>query len=82
MSPPMDGNTVLRTGRAVGRMVRNMKLDRVVIGKDTRISGDMLESALAAGVASTGVHVELAGVIPTPGVAYLAGCLAGVGAGW
>lgn len=79
--PPMDGNTVLRTGRAVGRMVRNMKLDRVVIGKDTRISGDMLESALAAGVASTGVHVELAGVIPTPGVAYLAGCLAGVGAG-
>jgi phosphoglucosamine mutase len=58
-----------------------MELDRVVIGKDTRISGDMLESALAAGVASTGIHVGLAGVIPTPGVACLAGCLAGVGAG-
>jgi phosphoglucosamine mutase len=52
-----------------------------VIGKDTRISGDMLEASLAAGVASAGVAAGLIGVIPTPGVAYLAACLKGVGAG-
>lgn len=44
---------------------------KVLIGKDTRISGDMLESALAAGLCSVGADVELIGVIPTPGVAHL-----------
>lgn len=44
---------------------------RVMVGRDTRISGPMLEGALTAGVASTGVDVCLAGVVPTPGVAYL-----------
>lgn len=44
---------------------------RFIIGKDTRISGDMLESALAAGLCSVGADVELLGVIPTPAVAYL-----------
>ncbi len=44
---------------------------RILIGKDTRISGDMLESALAAGLCSVGADVELLGVIPTPAVAYL-----------
>ncbi len=53
----------------------------MIIGKDTRISGDMLESALAAGVASTGIDVLLAGIIPTPGVAYLCSVLKGAGAG-
>lgn len=44
---------------------------RILIGKDTRISGDMLESALAAGLCSVGADVELLGVVPTPAVAYL-----------
>lgn len=44
---------------------------RVLIGRDTRISGTMVEAALAAGLCASGVNVELAGVIPTPGVAYL-----------
>lgn len=53
----------------------------MVIGKDTRISGDMLEASLIAGICSTGVHVYQAGVIPTPGVAVLTrmlNCMAGV----
>lgn len=44
---------------------------RILVGKDTRISGDMLEAALVAGICSTGADVLLAGIIPTPGVAYL-----------
>jgi phosphoglucosamine mutase len=77
----MDGDTALRIGRAVGRMVRDMGEARVVIGKDTRISGDMLEAAVAAGVASAGVAAGLIGVIPTPGVAWLTRCLEKAGAG-
>ena len=45
--------------------------DRVVIGRDTRRSGPLLEAALAAGFAAAGVDVELLGVVPTPAVAYL-----------
>ena len=45
---------------------------RIFVGKDTRISCDMLECALIAGMLSVGAHVELLGVIPTPAVAYLA----------
>ena len=54
---------------------------KVVVGKDTRISGDMLEAALIAGICSVGADVIRAGVIPTPGIAYLTrhyGCDAGV----
>ncbi|MBQ3008865.1 MAG: phosphoglucosamine mutase, partial [Oscillospiraceae bacterium] len=53
----------------------------VLIGKDTRISGDMLETALSAGLCSVGADVKLAGVVPTPAIAYLVkkyGCDAGV----
>ena len=53
----------------------------IIIGKDTRISGDMLEAALIAGICSVGADVIRAGVIPTPGLAYLTrnyGCDAGV----
>ena len=46
---------------------------RILIGKDTRQSGDMLEAALTAGLCSVGADVELLGVIPTPAVAYLVG---------
>lgn len=56
--------TVL-TGKLTGHRAK------VVIGKDTRISGDMLEGALIAGLCSVGVDVELLGVVPTPAVAYL-----------
>ncbi|NLM37110.1 MAG: phosphoglucosamine mutase [Firmicutes bacterium] len=44
---------------------------RLLVGRDTRVSGEMLEAALVAGITSTGVQVELLGVLPTPGVAYL-----------
>lgn len=68
---PINCQVALLTGKAVGIFVSENGFDSVIIGKDTRQSGDMLESALAAGVASTGIDVKLAGVIPTPGVAFL-----------
>jgi phosphoglucosamine mutase len=78
---PITCEIALKTGEAVGVLVHKTGQKTVVIGKDTRESGDMLESALAAGIASVGVDVLLAGVIPTPGVAYLSTCFEGVGAG-
>ena len=69
---PITPDFVLRLGHAVGQVLRRTS-DRptVLIGKDTRISGYMLESALEAGFASAGVDVLLTGPLPTPGVAYL-----------
>ena len=69
---PITPDFMLRLGHAVGRVLRK-ELDRpsVLIGKDTRISGYMLESSLEAGFASAGVNVLLTGPLPTPGVAYL-----------
>ncbi len=52
-------------------LARNHQRPKIIIGKDTRLSGDMLESALAAGICSVGADVIRLGVIPTPGVAYL-----------
>ncbi|MBU0972733.1 MAG: phosphoglucosamine mutase [Proteobacteria bacterium] len=78
---PITCEVALKTGRAVGLLAVETGYGAVVIGKDPRISGDMLESALAAGIASVGVDALLAGVIPTPGVAYLSSLLDGVGAG-
>ncbi|MEW5952160.1 MAG: phosphoglucosamine mutase [Bacillota bacterium] len=64
--------TALRLGRAGGAVLSKSKAgSRVIIGKDTRKSCDMLEAALAAGLCSAGVDVLLAGVLPTPGVACL-----------
>jgi len=57
-------------GYVLGKEVKGRK-PSVLIGKDTRISGDMLEQAMAAGLLSMGCDVRLAGVLPTPGVAYL-----------
>ena len=70
--PPITPDFVLRLGHAVGRVLRQTE-DRptVLIGKDTRISGYMLESALESGFNSAGVDVVLLGPLPTPGVAYL-----------
>ena len=66
---------MLRLGHAVGRVLKRgpqtAQKTTVLIGKDTRISGYMLESALEAGFASAGVDVLLSGPLPTPGVAYL-----------
>jgi phosphoglucosamine mutase len=70
--PPITPDFMLRLGHAVGRVLkRNAGRATVLIGKDTRISGYMLESSLEAGFASAGVDVLLSGPLPTPGVAYL-----------
>jgi phosphoglucosamine mutase len=69
---PITPDFVLRLGHAVGQVLRRSETrPTVLIGKDTRISGYMLESALEAGFASAGVDVLLTGPLPTPGVAYL-----------
>ncbi|MBE7367936.1 phosphoglucosamine mutase [Ramlibacter pallidus] len=70
--PPITPDFVLRLGHAVGRVLkRTEERPTVLIGKDTRISGYMLESALESGFNSAGVDVVLLGPLPTPGVAYL-----------
>ena len=69
---PITPDFMLRLGHAVGRVLkRDAARPTVLIGKDTRISGYMLESSLEAGFASAGVDVLLSGPLPTPGVAYL-----------
>ena len=70
--PPITPDFVLRLAHAVGRVLRRTESrPTVLIGKDTRISGYMLESALESGLNSAGVDVVLLGPLPTPGVAYL-----------
>ena len=61
----------LKIGHATGIVMKEIGWNTVVIGKDTRISGYMLESALQAGFIAAGVNVQLAGPLPTPGIAYL-----------
>jgi phosphoglucosamine mutase len=69
---PITPDFMLRLGHAVGRVLKQSATrPSVVIGKDTRISGYMIESALEAGFASAGVDTLLSGPLPTPGVAYL-----------
>jgi phosphoglucosamine mutase len=69
---PITPDFVLRLAHAVGRVLRQTDAKpTVMIGKDTRISGYMLESALESGFNSAGVDVVLLGPLPTPGVAYL-----------
>jgi phosphoglucosamine mutase len=69
---PITADFMLRLGHAVGRVLKASEpRPTVLIGKDTRISGYMIESALEAGFASAGVDVLLTGPLPTPGVAYL-----------
>lgn len=70
--PPITPDFVLRLAHAVGRVLRRTEArPTVLIGKDTRISGYMLESALESGFNSAGVDVVLLGPVPTPAVAYL-----------
>ena len=69
---PITAETALETGRIVASVFAGEKDNsKIVIGKDTRISGDMLEHAVAAGICSMGVDVLLAGVMPTPAIAFI-----------
>ncbi len=70
---PMTAEMALKLGAAAGRHFRRdgSAAHRVVIGKDTRLSGYMLENALTAGLTSTGMNVLLLGPVPTPAVGYL-----------
>lgn len=70
---PMTATFALRLGQAVARHFSNggKKIHRIVIGKDTRISGYMFESALVSGITSMGLDVVLVGVLPTPAIAFI-----------
>ena len=70
---PMDSEMALALGRAVAAVFRNGgHRHRIVVGKDTRLSGYMIETALASGVCSMGADVMLVGPLPTPGIAFIA----------
>jgi phosphoglucosamine mutase len=74
---PMTAETAVKLGRAVAQVCAppGRNRPRVVLARDTRISGSMLESALTAGLGAMGVDTLLAGVLPTPAVAFLTRCL-------
>ncbi len=69
--PPITPDFVMKLGWAAGRVLAPSGGGRVLIGKDTRISGYMFESALEAGLSAAGVDILLLGPMPTPGIAYL-----------
>ncbi|MBA1148088.1 phosphoglucosamine mutase [Ectothiorhodospiraceae bacterium WFHF3C12] len=69
--PPVTADFMLKLGWAAGRVLGRGTHDRILIGKDTRISGYMFESALEAGLSAAGVDIHLLGPMPTPGIAYL-----------
>src|SRR5579872_2723276 len=75
---PVTAETVLKLGRAAGHVFKNLETQsrgrgkhKIVLGKDTRLSGYMLENAISAGILSMGVDVLFIGPLPTPGVAYV-----------
>jgi len=70
-TPPITADFVLKLGWAAGKTFSPSGGGAILIGKDTRISGYLFESALEAGLASAGVHVTMLGPMPTPAVAYL-----------
>ena len=71
---PITPSTVMKLGWALGNVLGNNAESRgkIIIGKDTRVSGYLLESAMEAGLISAGIDVSLLGPMPTPGIAYLA----------
>ena len=69
---PITAEFMLKLGWAAGKVFAERGVKNILIGKDTRISGYMFESALEAGIISAGVNVKLLGPMPTPGIAYLA----------
>jgi phosphoglucosamine mutase len=75
---PVDAETALKLGRAAGHVFKNRSPEsrsrgrhRIVLGKDTRLSGYMLENAISSGILSIGVDVLFIGPLPTPGIAYV-----------
>jgi phosphoglucosamine mutase len=72
---PITPDMVMKVGQAMGHILKSQpsrnKIPKVVIGKDTRLSGYMVELALTSGLNSMGVHVELLGPLPTPGIGFL-----------
>lgn len=75
---PVTAETALRLGRAAGHVFKNLESQargrgrhKIVLGKDTRLSGYMLENAISSGILSMGVDVLFIGPLPTPGVAYV-----------
>src|SRR6266566_5019996 len=75
---PVTAETALKLGRAAAHVFKNIELQsrgrgkhKIVIGKDTRLSGYMLENAISSGILSMGVDVLFIGPLPTPGVAYI-----------
>jgi phosphoglucosamine mutase len=75
---PVTAETALKLGRAAGHVFKNLEAQprgrgrhKIVLGKDTRLSGYMLENALSSGILSMGVDVLFIGPLPTPGVAYV-----------
>ncbi len=73
---PMTTEIAMQLGRAIAFLVKKQAPDkghnpRIVIGKDTRLSGYMIENALASGICSMGVNVLLVGPLPTPGIAFI-----------
>jgi phosphoglucosamine mutase len=74
---PMTPEVVVRIGQAIGYLIRKKVIsspsqaNKVVIGKDTRLSGYMVEQALSSGLNSMGIYVQLVGPLPTPGIGYL-----------
>ena len=84
---PVAAETALKLGRAAAHVFKNLNPEsrsrqrhKIVIGKDTRLSGDMLENALSSGILSMGVDVLFIGPLPTPGVARITNSLAVRGA--
>jgi phosphoglucosamine mutase len=68
----MTGEMAMQLGRAIAHLFKDVKgRHRIVVGKDTRLSGYMLETALASGICSMGADVMLVGPLPTPGIAFI-----------
>ena len=69
---PITCEMAMGIGRAVAHLFSSgTGRSKIVIGKDTRISGDMIENALVSGICSMGVDAILAGILPTPGIAFV-----------
>src|SRR5947209_12351084 len=75
---PVTAETALKLGRSAGHVFKNIapqsrdrERHKIVLGKDTRLSGYMLENAISSGILSMGVDVLFIGPLPTPGVAYV-----------
>ncbi|HEY8548685.1 MAG TPA: phosphoglucosamine mutase [Vicinamibacterales bacterium] len=71
--PPLDRETITRLGAALVKVLPHSGAGRILVGRDTRESGDWIEAALANGVGSQGAQLVSTGVVPTPAVAYLTG---------